>query len=51
MTNQQIADAITMHESGITWEVIAAYYKTTVIELRKHRKLYETNSTIHRTTA
>ena len=47
MTNQQITDANKMHESGITWDIIAAYFSVTTKTLTKYRKHYENNSKIH----
>ena len=51
MTEQQITDANKMHESGITWDIIAAYFSVTTKTLTKYRKHYGTNKTIHRVTA
>ena len=44
MTQQEIEQAIQMHESGVTWELIAAHYKTTLYKLRKQIKTYETTT-------
>ncbi len=41
MTNQQLAHAIELHNSGVTWSVIAAYLKLDPTTLRKHIKNYE----------
>ena len=48
MTEQQLQLAIEMHDQGLTWSVIASYFKTTYSKLRKKLKTYEqTNSKIH----
>ncbi len=40
MTNKQITNAIQMHDSGVTWSVVAAYFKTTTNKLREQIKHY-----------
>ena len=51
MTNQQLNQAIQMHQSGMTSSIIVAYFKTTIDALRRKLKNYEqTNQTIHGTT-
>ena len=40
MTNQEINQAIQMHDSGIKWELVAAYYKVTTNKLRQQIKDY-----------
>ena len=40
MTKQQINQAIQMHESGIKWELVAAYFKTNTNKLRQEVKHY-----------
>ena len=42
MTEQQIKQANQMHESGITWNIIAAYFKTNEKTLLHYRKHYGT---------
>ncbi len=41
MTKQELSDAIQMHDSGVAWSVVAAYFKTTTDKLRKQIKHYE----------
>ena len=41
MTTKQIELANQMHTSGISWSIIATYFKTTEDKLRLHRKNYE----------
>ena len=51
MSNEQLQLAVEMHEAGVTWMLIAIYFKTTTKTLRKHLQLYEeTYSKIHSTT-
>lgn len=50
MTNQQLEQANLMHESGIKWELVAAYFKLSTDTLRKQLKTYaKTNPEIHST--
>ena len=44
MTNQQINQAIQMHEAGIKWELIAAYFKINTNKLRQEVKHYYESS-------
>ena len=44
MNNQQLQQAIQMHEAGINYAVIAAYFKLCPNTLRKQLKDYETPS-------
>ena len=45
MTTDQIKQAFNMHEAGIKYDLIAAYFKLNTTTLRKHmRKHEETNS-------
>lgn len=41
MTTKQLDQAIKMHGQGLTWHVIAAYFKTTYRTLRRRLKNYE----------
>lgn len=39
LTEKQIDQALQMHEAGITWDIIAAYFGVTkekLLQLRKH---------------
>jgi len=48
LTTQEIEQAIELHDSGMSWNIVAAYYKLSTEKLRKQIKLYdETNSKIH----
>jgi DNA invertase Pin-like site-specific DNA recombinase len=50
MDEQQIKQARQLHDSGVTWSVIAALFKASQETLRKQIKHYEkTNSEIHST--
>ena len=40
LTKQQIETANQMHQSGVSWEIIAALLKTDTNKLRKGRKYY-----------
>ena len=40
LSEHQINQAIQMHESGIKWELVAAYFKTNTNKLRKQIKHY-----------
>ena len=44
MTNEHIQTALTLHNQGITWGVIASYLNTTPQTLRKHIKLNDTTT-------
>ncbi len=41
MTTEQINQAINMHEAGIKYELIAAFFKTSTTTLRKHIRNHE----------
>lgn len=41
MTNEQIDLAIQMHEQGMSWYVIATYFRTTYKTLKRRIKNYE----------
>ena len=48
MTNKQIANAIELHDSGVSWSIVATLMKTTTDKPRKEIKQYEqTNNRIH----
>ena len=48
MTNKQIANAIELHDSEVSWSIVATLMKTTTDKLRKEIKQYEqTNNRIH----
>ena len=48
MTNEQLQQAIQMHDVGIKWELIAAFFKTNTNTLRRRLKQYEQqNNQIH----
>ena len=44
MNEQQLKQAIDMHEAGVTWMLIAIYFKISTTKLRKQIKDYENNS-------
>ena len=41
LTNEQIEQAQQMHEAGITYAIIATYFKVCTTTLRKQMKHYE----------
>lgn len=41
MTTEEIKQAFKMHEAGIKYDLIAAYFKTTTTTLRKHMRIHE----------
>ncbi|WP_081858924.1 helix-turn-helix domain-containing protein [Synechococcus sp. KORDI-100] len=41
MNNKQLTQAIQMYDSGITWSVIAAYFKIDQKTLRRRIRKYE----------
>ena len=41
LTSQQLKEATTLHDSGVTWEIIAALLKTTTSKLRRELKDYD----------
>ena len=41
MTTEQIKQAFDMHNAGIKYELIAAYFKINTITLRKHMRKHE----------
>lgn len=41
MTNEQLQLAIDMHEAGVTWWLIAVYFKTNYNTLKRRIKKYE----------
>ena len=43
MTNQQLQKALDMHEAGIKWEIVAAYFQIHTQTLRKQLKNEQTN--------
>ena len=45
LTNEQMRQALEMYDSGITWSIIATYFKIDTVTLRKHRKNYEQQQT------
>lgn len=45
LTNEQLKMAYEMNESGITWEVIAAFFKINTKTLLKERKAYDLRTT------
>ena len=48
MNEQDLQQAIAMHEAGITWLIVASYFKTTTETLRRKLKQYEqTNQQVH----
>ena len=48
MTNEQLTQALEMHSSGLTWNLIAAHFKTNTNTLRRRLKEYEQqNNQIH----
>ena len=50
MTTEQINQAIQMHQAGITWALVARYFKLDPTTLRKYIKHYETtNQGLHET--
>lgn len=40
-TTQQVQQAILLHETGVSWNVIASFFNTSTATLRKQRKNYE----------
>ena len=50
LTSLQLNQAAEMNNQGITWTIIAAYFKTTTTKLRTQLKHYEqSNNRIHPT--
>jgi hypothetical protein len=45
LTNEQMRQAMKMYESGITWSIIATFFKVDTVTLRKQRKNYEQQQT------
>ena len=41
LTNEQMRQALEMNESGITWSIIATYFRIDTVTLRKQRTNYE----------
>ena len=41
MTTEQIKQAFDMHEAGIKYDLIAAYFEISTITLRKHIRKHE----------
>jgi DNA invertase Pin-like site-specific DNA recombinase len=41
LTNHDVYQAKQMHDSGVTWEIIASYYKIDRTTLRKRLNEYE----------
>jgi len=41
MTEEELKNAIELHDSGMSWSIVAAYLKTTTDKLRKELKHYE----------
>ena len=43
MNTQQLEQAKEMHDSGITWDIIASFFNTNRKQLRKQMKAYDNN--------
>jgi len=41
LTNEDVYQAIQMHDSGMTWGIVASYYKIDRTTLRKRLNEYE----------